>query len=103
MNDDDKTRPDRDPGGTANSFGSQETVSMASLTKGMEFGRYKIVRRVERILSEEANVDVFVAETGVAGGDPFSGAQSSANEARVTVDDQHEWTIRSAARADDEQ
>jgi len=43
---DDKTRPDHDLGETADSFGSQETASMASLTRGMEFGRYRIVRRI---------------------------------------------------------
>ncbi|MCW8984827.1 MAG: protein kinase, partial [Thermoanaerobaculales bacterium] len=46
MSDDEKTRPDHDADQTADSFGSQETVTMASLTKGMEFGRYKIVRRI---------------------------------------------------------
>jgi len=46
MNDDEKTLPDHDPGESADSFGSQETVTMASLTKGMEFGRYKIVHRI---------------------------------------------------------
>ena len=46
MNDDEKTRPDHDPGESADSFGSQETVTMASLTKGMEFGRYQIVHRI---------------------------------------------------------
>jgi tetratricopeptide (TPR) repeat protein len=46
MSDDETTRHDHDHRETADSFGSQETVSMASLTKGMEFGRYKIVHRV---------------------------------------------------------
>jgi serine/threonine protein kinase len=46
MSDDEKTRPDHDPGVSADSFGSQETVTMASLTKGMEFGRYRIVHRI---------------------------------------------------------
>jgi tetratricopeptide (TPR) repeat protein len=46
MSDDEKTRPDHDPGESADSFGSQETVTMASLTKGMEFGRYRIVHRI---------------------------------------------------------
>ena len=46
MSDDEKTRPDHDADKTADSFGSQETVTIASLTKGMEFGRYKIVHRI---------------------------------------------------------
>jgi len=46
MSDDKTTRHDHNHRETADSFGSQETVSMASLTKGMEFGRYKIVHRV---------------------------------------------------------
>jgi tetratricopeptide (TPR) repeat protein len=46
MSNDEKTRPDHDLGETADSFGSQETASMASLTKGMVFGRYEIVRRI---------------------------------------------------------
>jgi len=45
MSDDEKTRRDHDHDQT-DSFGSQKTVSMASLTKGMEFGRYRIVHRV---------------------------------------------------------
>jgi tetratricopeptide (TPR) repeat protein len=46
MSDDETTRHDHDHREPADSLGSQETVSMASLTKGMEFGRYKIVHRV---------------------------------------------------------
>ncbi|MFW6031292.1 MAG: efflux RND transporter permease subunit, partial [Myxococcota bacterium] len=46
-----------------------------------------IVRQLERILVEEENVEVFVAETGVAGGeDPMSGEKSAAHMARITVD-----------------
>jgi tetratricopeptide (TPR) repeat protein len=45
MSDDDRTRRDHDRDLT-DSFGSQETASLASLSKGMEFGRYKIVRRI---------------------------------------------------------
>jgi tetratricopeptide (TPR) repeat protein len=46
MSDDEKTRPDHDPGEKVDTFGSQETVTMASLTKGMEFGRYRIAHRI---------------------------------------------------------
>ena len=46
MSDDETTRHDHDPRDTADSFGSQETASMASLTQGMEFGRYRIVHRI---------------------------------------------------------
>ncbi|MEM9694423.1 MAG: efflux RND transporter permease subunit, partial [Myxococcota bacterium] len=47
----------------------------------------RIVREVEAVLAAEKNVDVFVAETGVAGGgDPMSGAQAAAHLARITVD-----------------
>jgi tetratricopeptide (TPR) repeat protein len=46
MSDDETTRHDHDHRDSADSFGSQETVSMASLTKGMEFGRYRIVHRI---------------------------------------------------------
>jgi multidrug efflux pump subunit AcrB len=47
-----------------------------------------IVRRVEAALAGEDNVDVYVAEVGVAGDatDPLSGSQSSANGARITID-----------------
>ena len=45
MKDDEKTRRDQDHDQT-HSFGSQETASLSSLSKGMEFGRYKIVRRI---------------------------------------------------------
>ena len=44
----------------------------------------RFVRKVEAILAAEPNVDVFVAETGVSGNE-FS-SQSSANQARITVD-----------------
>lgn len=47
----------------------------------------RIVRRLEALLANDPNVDVFVVETGVAGGgDPLSGAQAAANQARITVD-----------------
>ena len=46
MSDDETTRHDSDHGDSADSFGSRETVSMASLTRGMEFGRYRIVHRI---------------------------------------------------------
>ena len=46
MSDDETTGHDHDPRDSADSFGSQETVSMASLTQGMEFGRYRIVHRI---------------------------------------------------------
>ncbi len=46
-----------------------------------------IVRQIEAILAQEANVDVFVAETGISGGgDPMTAAQPAANFARITVD-----------------
>ncbi len=47
----------------------------------------RIVRQVEAILAECENIDVFVAETGIAGGgDPMAGTQSATNMARITVD-----------------
>lgn len=48
----------------------------------------RISRRVEAILADTENVDVFVAEVGVAGGgqDPMSASQTAANMARITVD-----------------
>ena len=48
----------------------------------------RIVRRLEAMLAAEANVDVFVAEVGVAGGgqDPMAASQAAANMARITVD-----------------
>jgi serine/threonine protein kinase len=46
MSDDNKTMHDRDHRDPADSFGNGETISMASLTGGMEFGRYRIVRRI---------------------------------------------------------
>ncbi|MGB1698828.1 MAG: efflux RND transporter permease subunit, partial [Nannocystaceae bacterium] len=47
-----------------------------------------IVRRVEAVLLGEENIDVYVAEVGVAGDgqDPTQAAQSAANSARITVD-----------------
>ncbi|MCR9165035.1 MAG: efflux RND transporter permease subunit [Nannocystaceae bacterium] len=46
-----------------------------------------IVRQIEAILADEANVDVFVAETGISGGgDPMTAAQPAPNFARITVD-----------------
>jgi len=47
----------------------------------------RIVRQVEGVLAQLENVDVYVAETGVSGtGDPMSGAQGAANQARITID-----------------
>lgn len=48
----------------------------------------RISRQVEAILADTENVDVFVAEVGVAGGgqDPMSASQTAANMARITVD-----------------
>lgn len=48
----------------------------------------RISRQVEAILAATENVDVFVAEVGVAGGgqDPMSASQTAANMARITVD-----------------
>jgi len=47
----------------------------------------RIVRRIEALLSQEDNVDVYVAESGVSGGgSPFEGAQAASNQARVSVD-----------------
>ncbi len=47
----------------------------------------RIVRRVERIIARERNVDFFVAETGVAGGgNVLAGAQAASNQARITID-----------------
>ncbi len=46
----------------------------------------RIVRRVEAIVAREPNVDVYVAETGVAASGHFGGAQSAANQARLTID-----------------
>jgi len=46
-----------------------------------------IVRRIEAILADEPNVDVFVAETGVSGGgDPMTASQPASNFARITID-----------------
>jgi multidrug efflux pump len=47
-----------------------------------------VVRDIEAVLSAHENVDVYVAETGVAGGgqDILSGAQSVPHMARLTVD-----------------
>jgi tetratricopeptide (TPR) repeat protein len=46
MSDDENTRPVHESSDPADSFGSQKTVSMASLTRGMVFGRYRIVHRI---------------------------------------------------------
>ncbi|RME22061.1 MAG: hypothetical protein D6798_16710 [Deltaproteobacteria bacterium] len=47
----------------------------------------QVVRHVESVLAGEANVDVYVAETGVAGGgSPMAGSQAATNQARITVD-----------------
>ncbi len=46
-----------------------------------------IVREIEQLLAVQENIDVFVAEVGVSGGqDPTQGSQSAPNAARVTVD-----------------
>jgi len=47
-----------------------------------------LARQVEAILFGEENVDVYVAEVGVAGDgqDPTQAAQSAANSARITLD-----------------
>ncbi|RLB52419.1 MAG: hypothetical protein DRI90_22135 [Deltaproteobacteria bacterium] len=46
----------------------------------------RIVRELEAILASEENVDIFVIETGVAGGRILFGNQAAANQARITVD-----------------
>ena len=46
-----------------------------------------IMRRVEVILEQEENVEVFVSESGVSGGgDPLAGSQASPNQGRITID-----------------
>lgn len=47
-----------------------------------------IVRKIEGVLAQEDNVDVYVAEVGVAGdaADPTQAAQSAANSGRITID-----------------
>lgn len=46
-----------------------------------------IVRKIEAVLATEANVDVFVAETGISGGgDPMTASQPAPSFARITVD-----------------
>lgn len=46
-----------------------------------------VVRAVEAILAQEENVDVFVSEVGISGGqDPVQGSQNSPAAARITVD-----------------
>ncbi len=46
-----------------------------------------IVRKIEALLAQEANVDVFVAETGISGGgDPMTASQPAPHFARITVD-----------------
>jgi multidrug efflux pump len=48
----------------------------------------RIVRRIEEVLATTPNVDVFVAETGVAaaGGGGLGGSQSQENAATITID-----------------
>ena len=47
----------------------------------------RLVRQMENILLAQKNVDVYVAETGIAGGgDPLAGSQAAAHQARITVD-----------------
>ncbi|MEM1415582.1 MAG: efflux RND transporter permease subunit [Myxococcota bacterium] len=49
----------------------------------------RIVRQIEAMLATEENVDVYVAETGVAGGngqDPTQQDQAADNRARITID-----------------
>jgi len=47
----------------------------------------RIVRRIESVLRDTENVDVYVAETGVSGGgNPMAGSQAQGNAARITVD-----------------
>jgi len=47
----------------------------------------KLVRQIENLLLAQENVDVYVAETGIAGGgDPLSGSQAAPQQARITVD-----------------
>ena len=47
----------------------------------------RVVRTVEQMLSTVENVDVFVAEVGVAGGSsPLEGSSQASNRARITVD-----------------
>ncbi len=48
----------------------------------------RLVRRIESVLAETKNVDVFVAETGVSGGgnNAMASTQAQANAARITVD-----------------
>ena len=59
----------------------------------------QVVRIVEDKLTHAANVDVFVAETGVSGGDaPPGQSQGAPNEAKITVDFQPD---RNSAGPDD--
>ena len=47
----------------------------------------RVTRQIEAVLSTEANIDVWVAETGVsAGGSNLVGAQGAPNQAKITVD-----------------
>jgi multidrug efflux pump subunit AcrB len=47
----------------------------------------RLVRRVETVLAAQANVEVYVAETGVSGGgEPTEGAMAAPNRARITVE-----------------
>ncbi len=46
-----------------------------------------IIRRIEMLLAQEENIEVFVSESGVAGGgDPMAGSQASPNQGRITID-----------------
>jgi multidrug efflux pump len=46
----------------------------------------RIVRQVEAVLAAEADIDLFVAETGVGGGGGFMGPQAVGNQARITIE-----------------
>ncbi|MBN2195398.1 MAG: efflux RND transporter permease subunit [Polyangiaceae bacterium] len=46
----------------------------------------RIARQVETMIVAEQNVDVYVAEVGVASDGHFGGTQSAANQARITID-----------------
>jgi len=47
----------------------------------------RLVRRVEGVLAQLENIDVYVAETGISGtGDPMAGSNAANNQARITVD-----------------
>jgi multidrug efflux pump len=71
--------PDTDPNRATVSIRAPEGTDLEATDR--------IVRKVEAILADEANVDVFVAEVGVGGGGGGFGASTmSPNEARITVD-----------------